>query len=130
MPNELTITNLECVLTKLRLEPGDVLLVKCSVPVRDSQRAKIAETVKESFGIPAVVLPSDLTFQAVLNIPPELIERAHRLGDKRHREFIETMKKCGITDVRTLPTDAGHNAIPQGVQAGSEACESTEASDA
>jgi hypothetical protein len=96
----LTITNLEAVVTKLRLEPGDCLLVRYSGDVRRETHAEIQAAFEETFGCPVVVLPPELTLEAVLNMPPELIERAREVGrerqEKNMRRFREAIaKKAG-----------------------------------
>lgn len=90
----LTITNLEAVITKLRLEPGDCLVIKTNCcGLREESRELIRRTVEESFGCTAMVLPAELTLEDVLNVPPEMIERARGLGRKRQEEFMLSLRE-------------------------------------
>jgi hypothetical protein len=90
---EITIRNIDVALTKINIQPGDVLLV--SVPHLRSMndRQIIQESFKEALGVPACILSNGMKVDAVLSIAPECLELAASERSKRADEYATAMRK-------------------------------------
>lgn len=65
MSDEITVRNIDVALTHLRLLPTDVVVVRCSVPIKEEARLTIQRTFQEHIGCKVVVLPNELTIEGV-----------------------------------------------------------------
>lgn len=88
---EITVKHLEVVLTKLRLEPGDVLVVSHEPKAFRSREdlEQFRKSMLEAFGVPVAVLPNTIRIEGALHLSPECVEEAARLRSDRLDKMVE-----------------------------------------
>jgi hypothetical protein len=89
----ITVRNVDVVLTKISIQPGDVLVVSSDQRLRQEQHANIVRTFSESFGCPVCLLDSGLKLEAVLSISQECLELAAAERNKRAEECFAALTK-------------------------------------
>jgi hypothetical protein len=93
-----TVRNIDVVLTKINIQPGDVLLM--SAPPGCITTAQDAECIRDAFregiGVPVVLLRNGLKVDAVLSVAPECLELVAAERDKRATELAENIRKVMV----------------------------------
>lgn len=91
--SEITIRNIDVALTKVNIQPGDVLLVSVPAVRQRSDLEFIKNGFQEAFGVPAVVLTNGMKVEAVLTVAPECLERAAAERARSAEEVAENIRK-------------------------------------
>ena len=93
MADEITIRNIDVALTKVRIEPGDVLVIECDHRLREESHLNIRREISESFGCAAVVLDGGIKLAAVLSISQECLQLASQERAKRASRWAAEMRE-------------------------------------
>ena len=93
MSEELKVTLIGAEIVRLRLEPGDMLVVSHHDCRHPNEMKGLRTAIQETFGVPALVLTHGIKLEAILSVSPECQEMAADVKAKAAEEHADNMRK-------------------------------------
>lgn len=93
MTDEITIRNIDVALTKINIQPGDVLVITSDTRLNEQAHLNIRKEINASFGCPVLLLDSGIKLDAVLSISQECLHLAAEERARQAGELADNIRK-------------------------------------